>query len=501
MCGIVGIIGREPAAPRIIEALQKLENRGHASAGLATHDPEKGFNFYAKAEPASYAFRGNSCTGCAGTAGIGHTRYPTSGNENNLERNIQPVGEDDIWTASNGDLVNISSQRERLASEGLSFDSDVDAKVIQQTLRKHMHDQRISEARNSREYFERLCSAAGQMHLELNGAYSTVNVTEQGLIAFRDPRGIRPMCIAERKEAGEVVEYIIASETSAINYFGDYSNVREVRPGELIYIDRKKLRPRSKIIRKEREAFCFFEFNYFAMPDSVILGKSVELARHRLGEKAIAEYAEKHGDPKERLDCLFGIPNTAISAAAAACNACSMPIVYPVLRRVGLGPAIRTYLEMSQARRKKKLRDKFIYIKELIFGRRLGSMDDSNMRGNTARAHNINLGRLGAADITNIFFTPPVIYPCFYGQDFQSGDELIAARCSSDLDRIAEEMEADEVFYISVEGMLEALGIPRERLCLACLTGEYPTDVSEAVQRTQLRIKEREEPGSISAPS
>jgi amidophosphoribosyltransferase len=498
MCGVIGIIGREPVAPRLIEGLKKLENRGLASAGYATYD--KKFYFCGKTEPATFAFSNINPDSTPGNLGIGHTRYPTTGSEDKLLQNMQPVEHETIMTASNGDLVNIISQRERLKKEGFSFEvkregktleTEVDAKVIQNTLLKYMQQEKINNAERNRNYFQGLCECISKMHDELNGAYSAVNITERGMIAFRDPHGIRPLCMAERREKGEIIEYIIASESSVINYFGDYQNIRSIEPGEVVFIDTKRLRPRSKTVKQARKAFCFLEFNYFAMPDSEFENRKVEVVRAALGLQTIKEFKAKYGDPAKVFDYIFGIPTTADSAGAAAANHCGIPAVFPVKKRIGLSSAVRTYQQTSQMKRLQSILEKFIYIMEYISGKRLASMDDTNVRGNTARAHNRNFARLGAADITNLFYTPQIRYPCYYGQDYQTKEELIAARCNGDLAKISDETEADHTFYNSIEGMLKAIGIPREELCLACLTGEYPTDITEAQERSKLRTAER----------
>ena len=268
MCGIFGLIGKQEVATRLTAGAGRLQNRGHRSTKAYTFDG-KLFYHHGGLQPATILFADFDHRKLKGTSGIVHTRYVTSGisTREHLERNIQPVFSDrpGMATCNNGDLINLYSQTNKLKEKGFSFQAEVDAKVLQDTLIDHLISQKAFQADDRQVFLDKLWQALEWLHEELVGAYSVLCLMENGLLAFRDPHGIRPLCMAERyDEAGNIIEVGFASESSVFNYFGDYHNVREVLPGEAVWSDHAELAPTRKVISTKKEAFCFF--NTFTSP-------------------------------------------------------------------------------------------------------------------------------------------------------------------------------------------------------------------------------------------
>lgn len=477
MCGIVGIVSFEPVAARLVAAAERLQSRGEHSTGVSTSDGPL-FYDHGGLGPAPLVFHNYDLAQLRGTVGIAHTRYATTGggSREKLLRNRQPVASDrpGLRTCANGDLVNLHERREALKSRGFSFQTEVDAKVIQGTLIEHLKG----------EDPESLFAAVEGVNRDLVGAYSCLTVTERGLLAFKDPNGIRPMCMAVRRRAGQMFEgpeVIFASESSVLNYFGDYDDIRELDPGEAVFVERETGRVHVRRLAQKRGAFCFFEFVYFARPDSKFKGRVVETARRDLG----AVLAEEHSEARRALDVVIGIPGTGVSAGISMARALGVPFENAVIK-VGNK---RSFQEVSPETRMKAIDDKFLFIKEFIEGKRVGVVDDSNVRGTTARKIVRRLRDLGARDVHLFYFCPRVIGPCYYGIDTPDESELIAAGRSDA--EIAHWIGADSVNYISTEGLIRGLQLQRDELCLACVTKQYPTPIPSATERLALRKTER----------
>ncbi|MDQ7781078.1 MAG: amidophosphoribosyltransferase, partial [Planctomycetota bacterium] len=484
--GIIGIVGRESVATRLVKATERMQNRGEQSTGVATFDGSF-FRSFGAVGSAALAFHGYDVDKLKGTIGIGHTRYATTGGDSTekLVRNIQPVMSDRpaMALAANGDLINIDAVLSRLKDIGFSFQTEVDSKAIQNLLVDHYLRRKVYKQETTAGYAQGLLDCVADLHAELNGAYSIVCMTDRGLLVFKDPNGIRPLCMATRKAGNDVVEYAFASESSVFNFFGDYSDIRELEPGEAIFVDQTTLRVYSATSAHGNGAFCFFEFIYFARPDSKFLGRVVEVARKDLGRVLAEEYASKALANKFNL--VVGVPSTALSAAHAFAQALKMPMENAIIR-VG---SKRSFQETSDDRRKKAIDEKFIFIKDMIAGKRIALIDDSNVRGTTARKIVQRLLDLDAKEVHYFFYCPPIVGPCFYGIDTPDETKLIAFKKNSQ--EISTSIGAHSVNYISVDGLIRGLKIPRERLCLACITRNYPTPVDEVALRVKRRNTER----------
>ncbi len=486
MCGILGFIGWEPIASRLVAAADRLQTRGDHSTGAATFDGAF-FWDHGGLGPASQVFAGYDLAQLRGTVGIAHTRYATTGGgtKERLLRNRQPVASDrpGLRTCANGDLVNLSSLRRSLMQKGYAFQTEVDAKVIQNVLIERMLELRVHEAADTADYVARLFHAVEGLHGDLVGAYSCLTITERGLLAFKDPKGIRPCSVAFRDQPGAsgAREVAFASESSVFNYFGDYHDIRELEPGEMIFVERDTLRVHRSRYGTGRGAFCFFEFVYFARPDSKFMGRVVETARRDLGKELAREFSAQ----RERVDVVLGVPGTGVSAGIAMAHEWGIPFEHGIIK-VG---SKRSFQESSQEKREKAIDEKFLFIKEFIDGKRVAVVDDSNVRGTTARRLAERLFQLGARGVHLYYFCPKVIGPCFYGIDTPDESHLVAVGRSDE--EIRQWIGATSVNYIPIEGLIRGLRLPEDELCLACVTRRYPTPVAEAQERVMLRNSEQ----------
>ena len=487
MCGIFGIVGFEPVAPRLVAAAERLQSRGEHSTGVATFDGRL-FWDHGGLGPASTVFQNYDLGQLRGSVGVAHTRYATTGGGTKelLLRNRQPVASDrpGLRTCANGDLVNLLSARKELMTKGYTFQTEVDAKVIQNYLVEHLLERKAHEECDAETYAARVFDAVRDLHRNLVGAYSCLTVTERGLLAFKDPHGIRPACVAFREKPGDMFgsrEVAFASESSVFNYFGDYHDIREIEPGEMIFVESDTLRVHKDRVTGSRGAFCFFEFVYFARPDSKFMGRVVETARRDLGRVLADEYAGH----KSRVDVVIGVPGTGVSAGIEMARRWGVPFENGIIK-VG---AKRSFQEASQQKREQAIDEKFLFIKEFVEGKRVAVVDDSNVRGTTARKIAKRLFDLGAKEVHLYYFCPKVVGPCFYGIDTPDESKLVAAGRSDE--EIRGWVGATSVNYISIEGLIRGLNLPAEDLCLACVTKKYPTPIGAAAERLALRAAER----------
>lgn len=488
MCGILGFVSYEPVAARLVASADRLQSRGEHSTGVSTFDGQF-FWDHAGLGSASQVFHHYDVSQLRGTVGIAHTRYATTGGgtPERLLRNRQPVGSDrpGLRTCANGDLVNLQAARKALMDKGYTFQTEVDSKVIQDILIERMFEQNVLEARDNADYVARLFRAVEGVHRDLVGAYSVLTITDRGLLAFKDPNGIRPCSIAFREKPGDMFhpkEVAFASESSVFNYFGDYHDIRELEPGEAVFVERDSLKVHTARTGRAKGAFCFFEFVYFARPDSKFKGRVVESARRDLGRMLAKEFQGQ----RSHVDVVLGVPGTGVSAGISMAHAWGLPFEYGIIK-VG---SKRSFQETSQEKREKAIDEKFLFIKEFIEGKRVAVVDDSNVRGTTARKLARKLFDLGAKEVHLYYFCPAVIGPCFYGIDTPDESKLVAAGRTNE--QIREWTGATSVNYISIPGLIEGLGLPKDELCLACVTREYPTSVKEAQERVALRNSERD---------
>jgi amidophosphoribosyltransferase len=380
-----------------------------------------------------------------GELAIGHTRYSTTGSST-LD-NAQPVlvrfRGGYITLAHNGNIVNATELRRELESKGSIFSSTMDSEILVHRMARSTSD--IPE--------ERLAQALDGVE----GAYSLLVATGDALMAVRDPRGWRPLCIGT---IGDAV--VFASETCALDMVGA-TYLRDVRPGEIVVVDENGLRSVQALEPKESRR-CVFEYVYFARPDSRIFAGSVDRARRALGHRLGREC------PAPTADLVFGVPDSANAAALGYAEETGLPLELALIRNHYVG---RTFIQPSQEGRVQKVKVKYNAVREVLDGKSVVMVDDSMVRGTTTRGLVSMIRAAGAREIHMRIASPPVTGPCYYGIDMPSREELIAANLT--VDEIAQRVGVDSLGFLSLEGMLHAVPGGPHGFCHACFSGDYPT--------------------------
>lgn len=454
MCGIFGISGHKEAARLTYLGLYALQHRGEESAGIVTYD-KKRTNSYQGMGLVEDVFDENAIRSLSGSIAVGHVRYSTTGSS--LERNIQPFlvnhKKGHIAIAHNGNLTNTNYLRENLEEQGSIFQTTMDSEVI-------VHF--IAQSRN-KDYRKRVIHSLSN----LEGAYSLVMLLDDVLVGARDPHGFRPLCLGTLNGA-----YVLASETCALDLIqAEY--VREIEPGEIVFIRDKKIES-IKPFAKQKHAFCIFEYIYFARPDSNIFGKNVYLTRKRLGEEMAKESPVK-------CDLVMAIPDSGNSAALGFAKKSKIPYEVGMIRNHYVG---RTFIQPSQFIRDFRVKVKLNPIKDVIKGKSLAIVEDSIVRGTTSQARIKTIRESGAKKMHMRISCPPIKAPCFYGIDFPTRKELIAANHT--IKEIEKFMGLDSLKYLSQEGLLKAMLLPACEFCTACFDGKYPTKVPKNFSKKML---------------
>jgi len=447
-CGLFGVFGHRDAARLTYLGLYSLQHRGEEAAGIVTYDG-KAMHTHKAMGLVSEVFNEQTLHGLPGRMAIGHTRYSTTGSS--TLKNSQPLvvtyAKGSIAVAHNGNLVNASELRQQLEANGSIFQTTVDSEII-----LHL----LARATN-KEFQDDLVEC---LRL-LRGAFTLLFLTERELIGVRDPNGFRPLVLGRLNKT-----HVLASETCALDIIGA-KFVREVEPGEAVCIGPSGLRSlRPFKDQPTGRSHCLFEHVYFARPDSHIFGESVQAVRVKLGRQLAREH------PVE-ADLVMPIPDSGNFAALGYSLESKIPFALGMIRNHYVG---RTFIQPAQEIRDLKIRVKFNPVKEIIKGKRLVIVDDSIVRGNTTRARVKSLREAGAKAIHMRVSCPPTRHACFYGIDFPNRRELIANRLS--LDEIRTFIGVDTLGYLSLEGMLKAVGRPGD-YCTACWSGTYPIPFGE----------------------
>ncbi len=491
-CGIFGIHDHPEAALLTYYGLHALQHRGQESAGIVStyFDEKKGryimpmhknFGLVLSVFDDSKIFKRE----LKGRSAIGHNRYSTSGAAKN-PANIQPFRvhyrTGNLAIGHNGNLSNARTLRERFRDEGVLFQSTSDTELI-----LHL----ISHSREENQ-IDQILDALSQ----IEGAYCLVILTDDKLIAVRDPNGFRPLALGVIDGA-----YTVASETCAFDIIGaEY--IRDVEPGEVLVIDRNAfddgeiqsyfLEPKAGT----KTSQCIFEYVYFSRPDSRIFGENVDKIRRNLGKQLAKEHPlnevikSKKGDKRPIVISVPDSSNTAAIGYAHESNNAGFDCKYDIglIRNHYVG---RTFISPGQKSREQKVRTKFNTVRGVIEGRSVIIVDDSIVRGTTSR-HLVEMIReANPSEIHFLVSSPPITHPCFYGMDFPSTDELIANKFNSDEDAIAREIGVDSVRYLSAEGLVSAVKDANDShhsYCTACFTGEYPVPVDFGVEKEENEI-------------
>ncbi|UIO98666.1 amidophosphoribosyltransferase [Halobaculum sp. CBA1158] len=460
-CGVVGISLADRAVARpLYYSLYALQHRGQDSAGIATHD---GFQQHSHVEMGLVgdAFDGDDLDSLAGSAGIGHVRYPTAGGVN--ARCAQPFSvsfkSGALGLAHNGNLVNADDIRDELAASGHAFTSQGDTEVIAHDL-----------ARNLLE--SDLIRAVKRTMDRIHGSYSLTVMHDDTVMGVRDPRGNRPLCIGELEDG-----YVLASESAAIDTL-DGDLVRDVKPGELVVLEADGSGFDSyRLFEEETTANCFFEHVYFARPDSVIDDTLVYDARRRLGR---ALWEESGVDS----DVVMPVPDSGRAFASGYADAADeddagVEFAEGLMKNRYVG---RTFIMPSQDERERAVRLKLNPIRSTVEGKSVTLIDDSIVRGTTSTQLVELLRDAGADEVHVRIGAPAIVAPCYMGIDMATREELIAAGQS--VEEVCEAVGADSLSYLSVDAVADALASSTADLCLGCVTGEYPYDIDgEATDR------------------
>ena len=459
-CGVVGIYGAQNAAGLCYYALTSLQHRGQESAGISVSDGTR-IKLHKGMGLVSDVFDQGHFEALSGSIAVGHVRYATAGGRTieNAQPFMNSFKNGSIALAHNGQLVNHTSMREILEDYGSTFSSSSDSEVILKLIvRKYIENgghlgTTDNSTSNEAETQRRFIEAVKQTALQIKGSFALTIMTENLLIGVRDPNGIRPLCVGEI-EGGS---YILASESCAIDAVNGQF-IRDVEPGEMVVINRDGLRSIKYIREKKRT--CIFEYVYFARPDSVIDNISVQEARYKMGEELAKE------SPVD-ADIVIGVPDSGLGAAMGYARASGVPYGMGIIKNKYIG---RTFIAPTQSERENMVFVKLNAIRSDLEGKRVIVIDDSIVRGTTSRRLVQILRRAGAREVHFRVSSPPVKFPCYLGIDTPSKNELISS--THELEAIRKEIGADSLAFISLGGMLRALG--EDAFCEGCFSGEYP---------------------------
>ncbi|HJZ67235.1 MAG TPA: amidophosphoribosyltransferase [Blastocatellia bacterium] len=460
-CGVFGIFDHDDAARLTYLGLYALQHRGQESAGMVSSDGDRLYAYRGMGY-VSEIFRQQELSYLPGRSCIGHVRYSTAGSVS--LREAQPFLVDgyrgQIALCHNGNLPYANQVRRELELDGAIFSSTSDTEVV-------LHKIARSRAVD-------LIGAIVDTFNEVEGAYSMLFLTKDSLIAVRDPRGFRPLCLGQLGDT-----YVVASETCAFDLI-DAVYLRDVQPGEILVIDADGLHS-SYPLPKAKPAHCIFEHVYFSRPDSVVFARSVNESRQEMGHQLARE------QPAD-ADIVVPVPDSGVAAAIGYSAESGLRFGFGLVRNHYVG---RTFIEPKQSIRHFGVKVKLNPVRDLIEGLRVVLIDDSIVRGTTSKKIVQMVRHAGAREVHVRISCPPTIAPCFYGVDTPTREELIAANQS--VEDIARHIGADSLGYLSLEGLLRACGDPfGNRHCMACYTNDYPIPVTSAA----LTKTEREE-GSL----
>jgi len=462
VCGIIGVAENRSAVQQTYLGLFALQHRGQEAAGIVASDGRHVAGHTSLGLVAE-GFPQTMLDQIKGRSAIGHVRYATSG-DGGL-KNAQPLIFENVHgpvaIAHNGTLTNALSLRGKLEKRGAIFRTSTDSEVIVHLIARHpgpVEDAVISALR------------------QVEGAYSILFLTPDKIIAARDPRGFRPLCIGRLGRS-----YVFASETTALHQMGA-RYLRDVRPGEICIVEEGHLKSLMPFPLPEKPARCVFEQVYFARPDSTVFGHSVQASRRELGRRLAREM--KGID----ADIVVPVPDSGVPAALGFAQESGIPLEMGFVRSHYIG---RTFIQPAQVLRDNTVMLKLSPVRELLKGKKIILVDDSIVRGTTSRRICKLLRKIGVKQIHMAISSPPIVSPCYYGIDTPSRDELIAANRS--LDATQRYLGVDTLKYLSREGMLEAAGPGEEdSYCTACFTGTYPTAIEDfTIGRSAKDVRER----------
>jgi len=449
-CGVFAVFGHPNAAVLTYYGLFALQHRGQESAGIVTASgPNSRFARHVNMGLVSQVFNATDLDRLKGDRAIGHVRYSTTGSS--TLANAQPLmfdtGRGQIAIGHNGNLVNAAVLRDELEQKGSIFQTTVDSEIILHLLAQPTTSAGVLSALR-----------------RIQGAFSLVMMSEREVIGVRDPFGFRPLSLGKLEGA-----WVLSSETCAFDLI-HAEFVREIEPGEVVIIDENGVRSEFPF-KAERRAFCMFEYVYFARPDSLISDINVARVRTEMGR----ELARLH--PVE-ADLVVPVPDSGNYAAMGFAHELDIPYDHAFVRNHYIG---RTFLQPTQLIRDFNVRVKLNLIKEAVHGKRVVVVDDSIVRGTTARARVVNLREAGAKEVHMRISCPPHKHACHYGIDFPDPEKLLANQHT--IEKIRDYLGADSIGYLDVPGMVRATGQDENSFCLACFNGKYPVPVDPTLDK------------------
>ena len=459
-CGIFGVWGHPDASRLTYFGLHALQHRGQEGAGIVSNDNghligHRGLGLLTQVfgdEREIERLKGN----CA----IGHVRYATagSGTTDNIQPFIFRFHDGDVALCHNGNLTNCPSLRRKLEDEGAIFHSNSDTEVLMHLIRRSMQ----------RTFMDKLKEALNTVH----GGFAYLLMTEDAMIGALDPNGFRPLSLGKMKNGA----YVLASETCALDVVGA-ELVRNIRPGEIVVVNDHGY----KIVQYTNNtqlAICSMEYIYFARPDSDIYGVNVHSARKRMGARLAAE------SPVE-ADMVIGVPNSSLSAASGYAEAAGLPNEMGLIKNQYVA---RTFIQPTQELREQGVRMKLSAVRSVVKGKRVIVIDDSIVRGNTSKKLVQMLRDAGAAEVHLRIVSPEVLWPCFYGIDTDTREQLIAANMT--LEEMNDWIGSDSLAFISLDGLRASLAdAGHDGFCTACFTGDYPVAIPDSVAKKSLLTK------------
>jgi len=459
-CGVIGSNGSGPVAEKILFGLVALQHRGQESAGIAVGGGAGSLICKKVMGLAGENFTERELAQLKGSVGIGHVRYSTVGSSTLAEAQPTPLigSRYSLALAYNGTLVNYGELKNAVLKQGRRLTSSSDTEILLHLL--------MDELQRTGDIFDALKNSMRGVE----GGYSAVLVTGDGdLLAFRDPYGFKPLCFGTVEGS-----FYCASESVAIDMCGGELE-RDVRPGEAILVNGSTVVKRQ-FLPSPRRAHCMFEYVYFSRPDSIIEGQQVYDVRMRLGENLADTFDCK-------VDVIIPVPDTARPAAEGASRAIGVPTAEGLIKNRYI---YRTFIMPEQISRETAMKAKLNPLKSVIKDKRIMLIDDSIVRGTTLRGIVNMIRRAGAREVHVGVTCPPIISPCFYGIDIATHRELIAA--TNSVEEIRKLLGSDSLYYQTPDGLVDAIGIGRKNLCLACITGKYPTPKAQELA-TSMRCK------------
>ncbi|MBI1857882.1 MAG: amidophosphoribosyltransferase [Candidatus Melainabacteria bacterium] len=462
-CGVFGIVAPGEDVSRVtFFGLYALQHRGQESCGIATFK-DKTVSLHKDIGLVSQVFDEKVLSKLKGDIAVGHTRYSTTGATN--IQNAQPIlvqfEDQKLVIAHNGNLVNATELRNFLIEKGYKFESATDTEVMAKLVA-----------------FELSCSKELKIAVEdafkrCKGAFSVVIATSDYLIAVRDPGGVRPLCLGTTSRG----QYVVASESCALDIIGaDY--VREIAPGEVLLINKEQKLVSNLSSLSFAPHHCIFELIYFSRPDSTFRGLSIYHYRKELGRQLAIE-------SPALADYVITVPDSGTPAAIGYAEELKLPYTEALIKNRYVG---RTFIQPSEMLRELGIRLKLNPLKDIIAGKKIVVVDDSIVRGHTSRKIVKLLKDSGAKEVHMRLSSPPIKWPCFYGIDIDSRDQLIAAKKDS-VKEITKFIGADTLEYLSHDGMIKATGLSRNFFCTACFSGEYPIKIPKELEGAKFRYE------------